>query len=88
MIAAFRRRIDALTWMDPATKAEAQAKLTTLYVGIGYPETWLDYSAYEVKPDDIFGNVWRASQFDLHRLIARLGRPVDRKEWAACIRRR
>ena len=49
IIAAFRKRIDALPWMDPSTKAEAQAKLTTLYVGIGYPETWRDYSAYEVK---------------------------------------
>ncbi|MFZ0137569.1 MAG: M13 family metallopeptidase N-terminal domain-containing protein, partial [Candidatus Sulfotelmatobacter sp.] len=47
IIAAFRRRIDALPWMDPATKVEAQAKLDTLYVGVGYPETWLDYSAYE-----------------------------------------
>src|SRR5580704_4924591 len=56
IIAAFRRRIDALSWMDSATKAEAQAKLTTLYVGIGYPETWRDYSAYEVKTEDIFGN--------------------------------
>ena len=35
--------------MDPSTKAEAQAKLNTLYVGVGYPETWIDYSAYEVK---------------------------------------
>ncbi|MFZ0136636.1 MAG: M13 family metallopeptidase N-terminal domain-containing protein, partial [Candidatus Sulfotelmatobacter sp.] len=39
IIAAFRRRIDALPWMDSATKAEAQAKLDTLYVGVGYPET-------------------------------------------------
>ena len=59
--------------MDPATKAEAQAKLTTLYVGIGYPETWRDYSAYEVKADDIFGNIWRGSLFDYHRKVARLG---------------
>ena len=57
IIAAFRRRIEALFWVDPGTKAEAQAKLTTLYVGIGYPETWRDYSAYEVKADDIFGNL-------------------------------
>jgi len=81
IIAAFRRRIDALSWMDPATKAEAQAKLTTLYVGIGYPETWLDYSAYEVKDNDIFGNLWRGGLFDYHRLVARLGHPVDRREW-------
>jgi putative endopeptidase len=81
IIAAFRRRIDALSWMDPATKAEAQAKLTTLYVGIGYAETWRDYSAYEVKADDIFGNIWRGNLFDYHRNVARLGLPIDRKEW-------
>jgi putative endopeptidase len=34
MIAAFRKRIEALPWMNPATKAEAEAKLSTLYVGI------------------------------------------------------
>jgi putative endopeptidase len=81
IIAAFRRRIDALSWMDSATKAEAKAKLDTLYVGIGYPETWRDYSAYDVKADDIFGNLWRGGLFDYHRNVARLSRPVDRKEW-------
>ena len=82
IIAAFRRRIDALSWMDPATKAEAQAKLTTLYVGVGYPETWHDYSGYEVKADDVFGNLWRAGLFVYHREVARLGLPIDRKEWS------
>lgn len=82
IIDAFRKRVDALSWMDPATKAEAQAKLNTLYVGIGYPETWHDYSGYEVKGDDIFGNVWRGMLFDYHHEVARLGKPVDRKEWS------
>jgi putative endopeptidase len=81
IIAAFRSRIEALSWMDPATKAEAQAKLTNLYVGIGYPETWRDYSAYEVKADDIFGNLWRGGMFDYHRVVAHLGHPVNRREW-------
>jgi endothelin-converting enzyme/putative endopeptidase len=82
MIAAFRKRIEALTWMNPATKAEAEAKLSTLYVGIGYPETWHDYSNYEVKADDIFGNIWRGSLSDYQRQVARLGKAVDRKEWS------
>ncbi len=82
IIAAFRKRIAALSWMDPSTKAEAQAKLTTLYVGIGYPETWIDYSAYEVRPDDIFGNIWRGGLFQYHRQVERLGAPVNRKEWS------
>ena len=82
LIAAFRKRIDALDWMNPATKAEAKAKLSTLYVGIGYPETWHDYAHYEVKPDDIFGNIWRGNLADYQREVARLGKPVDRKEWS------
>jgi putative endopeptidase len=81
IIAAFRRRIDALSWMDSATKAEAQAKLDTLYVGVGYPESWRDYSAYEVKADDIFGNLWRGGLFDYHRVVAHLGHPADRRDW-------
>jgi len=82
LVGAFRKRIEALTWMAPSTKAEALAKLTTLYVGVGYPETWHDYSAYEVKADDIFGNLWRGGLFEYHRALARLGGPADRKEWS------
>jgi putative endopeptidase len=81
IIAAFRKRIEGLSWMDPATKAEAQAKLSSLYVGVGYPETWLDYSAYEVNSHDIFGNLWRGKLFEYHRQVARLGSEVDRHEW-------
>ena len=82
LIVAFRKRIEALTWMNPATKAEAEAKLSTLYVGVGYPETWHDYSNYEVKPDDIFGNIWRGNLSEYQRQVARLGKTVDRKEWS------
>jgi endothelin-converting enzyme/putative endopeptidase len=80
--AAFQKRIDALTWMDPATKAEAKAKLNTLYVGIGYTDRWQDYSRYEVKADDAFGNLWRAGIFAYHEKAARIGKPVDRREWS------
>ena len=82
LIAAFRKRIEALSWMDATTKAEAEAKLSTLYVGVGYPETWHDYSNFEVKADDIFGNLWRGDLADYQRQIARLGKAVDRHEWS------
>ena len=42
--AALTKRVEAATWMSPATKASALAKLKTLYVGIGYPDQWEDYS--------------------------------------------
>jgi putative endopeptidase len=82
IVEAFRKRIDALTWMNPATKAEAKAKLSSLYVGIGYPESWHDYAGLEIKPDDIFGNIWRGSLFDYQYALSRLGKDVDRKEWS------
>ncbi|MGD0267615.1 MAG: M13 family metallopeptidase [Candidatus Sulfotelmatobacter sp.] len=79
---AFRKRIEALTWMNPVTKAEAEAKLDTLYVGVGYGESWHDYSNYEVKADDLFGNLWRGQLSGYHRQLARLGKPINRKEWS------
>jgi putative endopeptidase len=81
LIAAFRIRIDSLTWMAPATKAEAQHKLTTLAVSVGYPDTWRSYAGYDPRPDDLFGNVRNASLFDYHYQLARLGTSVNRHEW-------
>ena len=80
-IAAFARRIDNLTWMAPATKAKAKAKLATLKVGVGYPDSWRDYSKLEVVPGDAYGNAERAALFDYHANLDKLGRPVDRGEW-------
>jgi len=82
IIAAFARRIDALEWMSPETKAHARAKVAGLKVGMGYPDTWRDYGALEVKRDDALGNAQRAALFEYRRNIAKLGQPVDHGEWA------
>jgi endothelin-converting enzyme/putative endopeptidase len=81
LIAAFRIRLENITWMAPATKKEAITKLGTLQVGIGYPDHWRSYAGYDVKPDNLFANLWRASLFDYHYSLSRIGKPVDRKEW-------
>jgi putative endopeptidase len=81
LIAAYHKRIAALDWLAPSTKAEAQAKLDTLYVGIGYPDSWRDYSGYEVRGDDAFGNAWRGRLFDYHYWVGQLGQPVDKHRW-------
>jgi putative endopeptidase len=82
IIAAFARRIDALEWMSPETKAHAKAKVAGLKVGMGYPDKWRDYAALEVKRDDALGNAQRAALFEYRRNIAKLGQPVDHGEWA------
>lgn len=81
IVAAFGRRIDNLEWMTPATRAKAKAKLAALYIGIGYPEHWRDYSRLEVSKDDAYGNWRRSERFDYKTALEDLAKPVDRTEW-------
>jgi putative endopeptidase len=78
---AMKQEIEALPWMSPGTKTEALRKLHAIRNKIGYPETWRDYSALDVKPDDYFGNVKRANTFEDARQWHKLGKPVDLNEW-------
>jgi putative endopeptidase len=82
IIAAFGKRIDKLDWMTPATRAQAQAKLKTLYVGVGYPDKWQSYDGLKVVPGDAFGNAVRAEEFRTAQRLAKLHSKVDRTEWA------
>jgi putative endopeptidase len=81
VIAAFRLRVEAVTWMSPSTRRLALAKLDALYFGVGYPEKWQDYSTLLVDPTDAVGNLKRAADRNYRQAVARLGRPVDRTEW-------
>lgn len=81
LLAAFRARLEALTWMAPATKTEALAKLNTLQIGIGYPDHYRSYAALEILPTSLFNNLWNVSLFDYTNALSRIDQPVDRKEW-------
>jgi putative endopeptidase len=80
IIAVYRKHLQHITWMAPSTKAEAIAKLDSLYVGIGYPEHW-DDDKFEVKPDDIVGNLWRSRLANYEHERSLLGTRVDRQRW-------
>lgn len=75
------KRIDKLDWMGADTKKSAQEKLAKLSVKIGYPDKFRDFSALEVKADDLYGNIVRAGLFNWKRELDRLDKPVDREEW-------
>jgi putative endopeptidase len=78
---ALGQDIKELPWMSDATKVEAKAKLDAFRRKIGYPESWRDYSALTVKRDDYLGNVERSTNFERLRNYAKLGKPVDEREW-------
>ena len=78
---AFKVGIDGLEWMSAETKSQAQDKLSKFTTKIGYPDVWRDYSALEIKPGDLFGNLVRATEFEHQRNLKKLGQPVDKNEW-------
>jgi predicted metalloendopeptidase len=82
IVDAFSRRIDRLDWMAPATRAQAKAKVKSLYVGIGYPERWKSYEGLNIVAGDAFGNAIRAEEYHYQQELAKLGRKPDRTEWA------
>ncbi|GAA2061576.1 M13 family metallopeptidase [Williamsia deligens] len=81
LVEAYRRNISDLEWMSPATREKALAKLDKFTPKIGYPARWRDYSGLEIAPDDLIGNVARASAFEQDRELAKIGGPVDHDEW-------
>jgi putative endopeptidase len=78
---ALSQRIETYDWMSAETKAAAQEKLAKFTVKIGYPDEWRDYSALEIRPDDLFGNAERAGRFRWEYQLNRLNDPVDKREW-------
>ncbi|KQR68423.1 peptidase M13 [Arthrobacter sp. Leaf337] len=81
LIEAYRQSITGLAWMSEDTKLEALKKLEAFRAKIGYPEEWIDYSAVEIDPTDLLGNVERAHNADVDRHLDEVGKPVDKNKW-------
>ena len=81
ILATFREGVDKLEWMTPETKKTAKAKAETMLVGVGYPDSWRDYSSLDVKRDDPLGNALRAEEAEYRHQTGKLGKAPDKKEW-------
>jgi putative endopeptidase len=81
VIAAFRQRVAAATWLSAASRTKARAKLDAVYFGMGYPESWPNYSELSISPDDPAGNQRRVAAWNLRAALARLEGPADRTHW-------
>ena len=79
--AAMEQDFQEISWMTPETRKEARQKLDLLRAMIGYPEHWRDYSALNLTRGDALANALRAQEFEFHRQIHKIGRPVDRSEF-------
>ena len=81
-LAAYRKRIQNLSWMDPETRQEALAKIAGMTVKIGYPDQWHYYSNLRLTSNTLFNNYRQIIQWQHQDELAKLKTPVRKWEWA------
>jgi predicted metalloendopeptidase len=81
LLKAYEADIRSLSWMTPATKAQALEKIHSFRPKIGYPDHWRDYTTLTIRREDLIGDVRNAQVFEWQRQLARLDERVDRDEW-------
>lgn len=80
IVGAMKANLDALAWMDAATKAKAYAKLDAMTYQIGYPNKWRAYT-FKIEPGAWAKNALAAGAFEQARQLAKIGKPDDRDDW-------
>ena len=78
---AFEDNLATLDWMDDAAKKASLYKLHKIFNKVAYPEKWRDYSTLAVGRESLLANVRAAAAFETARVLAKIGKPVDRGEW-------
>jgi endothelin-converting enzyme/putative endopeptidase len=79
--AAMKRDLDALPWMDSATRGKALEKLQKIKNKIGYPDVWRNYDSMAIGQVPYATNALAAQAFETKRMLAKIGKPLDRGEW-------
>jgi len=79
---ALTDEIKQLDWMGAETKKQALVKQDSTLQKIGYPDKWRDYSNVKISPSNYLANMNAANAFELHRQLNKIGKPIDRTEWA------
>ena len=77
-MAADLQKVD---WMTPQTRQQALEKLQGVLNKVGTNDKWKTYGTVRISRDDFYGNTERASLYEVERQLAKIGKPVDKKEW-------
>ncbi len=81
LFAAYRERLASLEWMGSATKKKAFVKLAAMKRKLGYPSKWESYKGLHIDPRDYVGNIIRSNEYEFRRMMRKLGKKPDPKEW-------
>ncbi len=77
---AFAEEVKSLDWMDEKTREKSLMKLKMMEYLIGYPAKWRSYD-FKVDRKSYATNALAAYAFEQKRIMAKIGKPVDRGEW-------
>jgi putative endopeptidase len=80
--AAYKVRIQKLSWMSDSTKQKALVKLAGITKKVGYPDKWKDFSSLKIDKSSFAGNMMKSNSWWNTYSINKLGKPVDRTEWS------
>lgn len=80
--AAFKDTLSSVDWLDEETRRLALIKLAAVVDMVGYPDAdeWHDYKNAIVGHDHL-ANLLALSKLSNDRNLAKLGKPVDKREW-------
>ncbi|MEA3263400.1 MAG: M13 family metallopeptidase [Pseudomonadota bacterium] len=78
---AMAANLKELSWMGPATRTQAQAKLDAFRPKIGYPNKYKTYDGLVLRADNAFANAQAVDAWQQADNLSRLGKPVDKDEW-------
>jgi len=81
LLGLLQEEVAGLTWMAPATRQEALAKLAAYDVKVGYPDVWADYSGLPIRRDSFWANVAAARRFGVDLDRRRVGQRTSRALW-------
>jgi hypothetical protein len=79
--ASMKERIEKLSWMTPATKTKALAKLANMAPKIGAPDKWPQYEGLQLSATDYAGNWLKVALWNSAQQMKDLDAPVDRGRW-------
>lgn len=78
---ALLQRLQRVPWMSPATRAAATEKARRIQIDTGAPARWPDWSGAGTQGKGFLEDVQAVTAFTHRRNIARIGQPVDGREW-------
>lgn len=81
LLAVMKREVAAMAWLAPETKTKALEKIATMNIQLGYPDTWKDISALQIRRDALWANIAQARKLAVDDARKEIGKPTDRNRW-------